>query len=193
MKTKPEQDHAVPAPALDLEDAADTAMLEAGTGLLTGWKARGAIREANGEGWARVGKAKANARANIALTSLHTAEAKIRSAIVGAAMPQIGALSARLNAATAAVDQALSSGAAAEAYTHLSSRAANVAFASELAGAGKITAEERDLLCQFALEDANQDILRTRERMNKAKAAVDALHACALEGIERAKSKLRSE
>ncbi len=177
---------------LDLEGAADTTKLKENTGFLTKIEAKGAISRANGDGWLRVEKAKANARANIAITSLNIAETQIRSALVGAAMPQIGALTSRLNAATAAVDQALTNGAAGEVYTHLSNRSANVGFANDLLSAGKISSEERNVIVSFSQTDASDDILRSRERMKKGKDAVDALHGCALEGIERAKEMLRN-
>lgn len=177
---------------LDLEVAADTTKLKENTGFLTKLEARGAISRANGDGLVRVETAKANARANIQITGLNIAEAQIRSALVGGAMPQIGALTTRLNAATAAVDQALTNGAAGEVYTHLANRAANVGFANDLLSAGKINSEERDVIVNLSQADASDDILRSRERMKKAKDAVDALHGCALEGIERAKEMLRS-
>jgi hypothetical protein len=177
---------------LDLETAADTTKLKENTGFLKKLEARGAISRANADGWLRVETAKANARANIAITSLNTAETLIRTTLVGGAMAQIGASTTRLNAATAAVDQALTNGAAGEVYTHLSNRAANVGFANDLLSAGKINAEERNVIVNFSQTDASDDILRSRERMKKAKDAVDALHGCALEGIERAKEMLRN-
>ncbi len=177
---------------LNLEGAVDTSKLKENTGLLSKFKVRGAISRANADGWLRAETALANARANVAITAVNISETQIRSALVGAAMPQIGALTTRLNAATAAVDQALTNGAAGEVYTHLSNRAANVAFANELLGAGKVNGEERDVVVNFCQADASDDILRSRNRMKTAKDAVDALHGCALEGIERAKEKLRS-
>lgn len=188
MKTQDAQKHQ----PLDLENVADTTMLKKNTGFFTKLEARGAISRANGDGWLRIEVAKANARTNIAMTGLNIAETQIRSALVGAAMPQIGALTTRLNAATAAVDQALTNGSAGEVYTHLSNRAANVGFANDLLSACKINAEERDVIVNFSQMDASDDILRSRERMKKAKDAVDALHGCALEGIERAKEMLRN-
>jgi hypothetical protein len=177
---------------LDLETAVDTTKLRENTGLLRKIKARGAISRANADGWLRAETALADARANVAITAVNISEAQIRSALVGAAMPQIGALTTRLNAATAAVDQALSNGAAGEVYTHISNRAANVAFANDLLSTGKVSNEERDVIVSFSQADASDDILRSRERMKQAKTAVDSLHGCALEGIERAKEKLRS-
>jgi len=177
---------------LDLEVAVDTTKLKENAGLLNKLKARGHIRRANADGWLRVEKALADARGNIATTAVSISEAQVRSALVGAAMPQIGSLTTRLNASTAAVDQALTNGAAGEVFTHLSNRAANVAFANDLLGTGKVTNEERDVIVSFSQADASDDILRSRSRMKMAKDAVDALHGCALEGIERAKEKLGS-
>lgn len=190
MSTKT-QDAQKPQP-IDLETGADTTKLEENTGFLSRLEARGAISRANGDGWKRVETARANARANIAITSLQLAETQIRSALVGAAMPQIGSLTTRLCAATAAVDQALTNGSAGEVYTHLSNRAANASFAGELLSTGKINTEEREVILSFTQSDCSDDILRSRERMKKAKDAVDALHATALEGIENAKKMLRN-
>lgn len=190
METKPKE--ALKRQPHDLENAADTTKLKDNTGFLAKIRAGGAISRVNGDGWLRVETAKANARANIAITSLNITETQIRSALVGGAMPAIGALTSRLNAATAAVDQALTNGASGEIYTHLSNRSANAGFANDLLSAGKINAEERDVIVSIAQTDASDDILRSRERMKKAKDAVDALHGCALEGIERAKEMLRN-
>lgn len=176
----------------NLEAAVDTTKLKENTSLIRKLKARGAISRANADGYVRAETALADARANVAITAVGIAETQIRSALVGAAMPQIGALTTRLNAATAAVDQALTNGASGEVYTHLSNRATNVAFANDLLGSGKVNNEERDVIVSFSQADANDDILRSRNRMKTAKDAVDALHGCALEGIERAKEKLRS-
>jgi len=177
---------------LDLETAVDTTKLKENTGLLRKITAKSAISRANAHGWLRAETALADARANVAICAVNIAETQIRSEIVGAAMPQIGALTTRLNASTAAVDQALSNGAAGEVYTHLSNRAANIAFANDLLGTGKVSKEERDVIVSFSEADASDDILRSRTRMKVAKDAVNALHSCALEGIERAKEKLRS-
>jgi hypothetical protein len=178
--------------SLEMESAVDITKLRENTGMIDKIKTRSAIRKANAEGWLQAEKAMARARTNVAITAVNIAETQIRSGIVGAAMPQIGALTTRLNAATAAVDQALTNGAAGEVYTHLSNRASNVGFANELLNANKINAEERDVVVSFCQADARDDILRTRERVKQAKGAIDALHGCALEGIERAKEMLRS-
>jgi hypothetical protein len=176
---------------LDLE-AVDITKLKENTSLLGKFKAGGAISRANADGWLRAETALANARANVAITAVNISEAQIRSALVAGAMPSIGALTTQLNAATAAVDQSLSNAAAGEVYTHISNRAANVGFANDLLSTGKVNAEERDVIVSFSQADASDDILRSRERMKQAKTAVNALHGCALEGIERAKEKLRS-
>lgn len=186
------QETQVNQPPASLEANVDTTKLKENTGLISRIKANGAISRANAVGLVRAETALADARSNVAITAVKISEAQIRSQIVGAAMPRIGALTTRLNSNTAAVDQALSNGAAGEVYTHLSNRAANVGFANDLLSTGKINAEERDVIVGFSQTDASEDILRTRERMTKAKDAVDALHGCALEGIERAKEMLRS-
>lgn len=150
----------------------------------------------------KTGKAAANAlvmvqaemvraEANIALTSLKLAEAAIRTSMVANAMPKIGALTTRVNAATTAVDQALTNGATAEAYTHLSNRAANIRLALELRDTGKATQEEAEVVISFAQADAAKDIERTRQRMAEAKDAVSGLHEFALKGIAAAKDRLQ--
>lgn len=131
------------------------------------------------------------AQANVELTSLKLTEALIRSTLVGDAMPAIGALTTRVNAATTAVDQALTNGATAETYTHMDNRAGNFKLAHELLAAGKITEEELEVLVNFAQADAVEDIQRSRTRTQAAKEAVASLHEFALKGIAEAKEHLK--
>jgi hypothetical protein len=177
---------------LDLGTAVDTTKLRENTGFIGNLKAGGAIRRANVDNLIRTETALAVSRANVAVTALSLAEAQIRSQLVAAALPAIGALTTQLNSSAAAVDQALTNGSAAEIYTHMSNRAANVGFGNDLLASGKISAEERDAIVSYTEADACDDIQRSRERGKQAKAAVMALHGCALEGVENAKDRLRS-
>ncbi len=131
------------------------------------------------------------AETNIALTTMKLAEAQIRTSMVATAMPAIGALTTRVNANTASVEQALTNGSMAEAYTHLSNRASNIRMVHDLRDAGKITQEEADVVISFAQADATSDLARTRERMAQAKEAVAGLHEFALKGIAAAKDRLQ--
>jgi hypothetical protein len=103
--------------------------------------------------------------------------------MVANTMPQIGALTTRLNANTAAVNQALTNGGLGETATHMNNRSENIKLFSELKREGKIDDEEEQVLISFAKADACQDIQRTRQRTEEARNAVDALHASALAGI----------
>ena len=187
MKTNEAQKHQTP----NLDGAADTTKMREKTGFLTAMRVQGDISRANGTGWLRVETAMADARTNIAITSINIAGTQIRSEMVGAAMPQIGTLICRLNAATAAVDQGLTNGSAGEVYTHLANRLSNSNLFNDLLSSGKINAEEREVMANLSETDASEDIIRSRERMKKAKEAVNALHGCALEGIEKSKDLLR--
>ena len=129
-------------------------------------------------------------KTNIALTALKLAEVAIRASMVGNGMAQMGTLTTRLNAATTAVDQALSNASAAETFTHLSNRDANINLMQELQQNGKITKEEAQVVISFAQADAAEDIQNSRKRMMEAKEAVQSLHEFALKGIAEAKNHL---
>ena len=73
---------------LNLEAAVDTTKLKENTSLIGKFKARGAISRANAAGFVRAETALADARSNVAITAVGIAEAQIRSALVGAAMPR---------------------------------------------------------------------------------------------------------
>jgi len=190
METKGLKDRQESTPP-NLEDRGEAAALEARTGMLQRFRALGQVSRANGDGLARVEVARANARANVAVTAIRIGEAQIRSALVGAAMPRIGALAVRLNSATGAVDAALTNAATAETVAHMSNRSGNIALANDLRDRNDITADEHRTLVKLTQEDAEFDILRTRERMQRGKQCVDGLHSCALTGIERAKEDLK--
>lgn len=132
-------------------------------------------------------KEKIKSETNIALTALKLGEASIRSAMVAESMPRIGALAVAVNGRTAAVDEALTNGCAAENFTHLSNRDSNIKSVKSLQAAGKITAEETDIIISFVTQDAAEDIQASRVRMAQAKEAVSTLHQFALTGIAKAK------
>lgn len=175
-----------PAPALDC----DVSALRAKTGMLQKLNVALATSKAAGQSLIKVSEEQIQAEANIAITSLKLAEASIRASLVGSAMPQIGALTTRVNAATASVDQALTNGAAGEVYTHFSNRAANLTLFDELLKEGKITPQEAEILISFANADAAEDINRSRLRKDEAKEAVAALSGFAIAGIEASKNRL---
>ena len=172
-----------PTNDLAINKSGDLSALRQKTGVLSRLKVSLATSRAAGEALKSIEIEKVRAEANIALTGIKLAEAAIRASLVGNAMPQIGALATRVNAATTAVDQALTNGAAAEVYTHLTNRTSNVNLANELHGSGKINKEEAAVLTTFAQADASEDIERSRRRMADAKEAVAALHSFAVKGI----------
>lgn len=149
--------------------------------------ARAAASTAAGQELARVEVTRIRVEGSVALTALKVAEAKIKTAVVSAAMPQVGALAVALNSQTASVDQALTNASAAEVATHLSNRSGNLALSRELRDSGKISADESAALEAFAINDATLDIERSRSRMAEAKQAVAYLHDFALASIAKAK------
>ncbi len=168
----------------------DVSTLRAKTGPLQKLNVAMATSKTAGQSLIQVSEEQIRAEANITITSLKLAEASIRASLVGSAMPQIGALTTRVNAATASVDQALTNGSEAEVYTHICNRAANLSLFEQLLKEGKITPEEVDVLAGFAHADAAEDIQRSRQRMAEAKKAVAALSDFAIAGIEASKNRL---
>jgi hypothetical protein len=175
---------------LSINNNGDLSELREKTGLVSRFKADRAANKARGEALKIVEIEKVHAKANIALTAIKLAEASIRASLVGNAMPQIGALTTRVNAATAAVNQALTNGAAAEVYTHIRNRASNIDLANELYADGKIDKEEAEVLISFAKADAIADIESSRRQEAEAKEAVSALHSHALKGIAESKDRI---
>ncbi len=187
MKHETKQAQAVD---MSIADSGDLSTLRQKTGFLKRMDVAWATSHAAGEGLKTVQVEQVKAETNIALTGLKLAEAAIRTSMVANAMPAIGALTTRVNAATTSVDQSLTNGVMAEACTHLSNRAANIGLANELRNAGKITQEEAEVVISFAQADAALDIQRSRQRMADAKGAVAGLHEFALKGIAEAKNRL---
>jgi hypothetical protein len=190
MKSVPVQKTAAPGAEMCVGKSGDLSTLRSQTGFLKKIGVDLATSDAAGEGLKKVLIEQVNAETNIALTGLKLTEAAIRTSMVANAMPQIGALTTRVNAATTSVDQALTNGSAAETFTHLTNRAANIGLANELRGANKITQDEAEVIVSFAEADAAEDIKRSRERMGEAKEAVAGLHQFALKGIADAKNRL---
>ena len=175
---------------MSITDSSDLSTLRQKTGFLKKIDVAISTSHAAGEALKTIRLEQVRAEANIALTSLKLTEASIRTSMVANTMPALGALTTRVNAATTSVDQALTNGVMAEAYTHLNNRAANIGLANDLRTAGKITQDEADVVISFAQADAATDIERSRQRMTDAKAAVAGLHEFALKGIAEAKNKL---
>lgn len=184
--TKPE----LPESTISIGNSGDLSSLRQKTGALKKLDVKWATSRAAGEELKKVQIEQMKAEGNIAFTGVKLGEAAILTAMVANAMPQIGALTTRVNAATTAVDQALTNGNAGETYTHLSNRAANVQLANDLRISGKISSEEAEVVISFAQADAADDVNRSRQRMADAKTAVSSLHEFALKGIAAAKNKL---
>lgn len=176
---------------MSIASSGDLTSLREKAGWLGGLKADHKTGKAAAAALTMVQGEMVKAEGNIALTGMKLAEAAIRTSMVANAMPAIGALTTRVNAATTAVDQALTNGAMAEAYTHLSNRAANIRLANELRDTGKATPDEAEIVISFATADAAKDIERSRQRMGEAKDAVAGLHEFALKGIAAAKDRLQ--
>lgn len=180
-----------PVPSLKIEDDTDLSAISEKTGWLEKRRVNKQTSKVAGKALQMLQEERVKSEANIALTSLKLSESAVRASLVGNAMPAIGALTIRVDAATTAVDQALTNSAMAETYTHLSNRAANINLARQLHAADKITADEADVVISFAQKDAKDDIERSRERMAQAKEAVAGLHEFAMKGIAAAKDRLQ--
>lgn len=176
-----------PGTSVAVADGPNLSPLRAKAGLLRRLSAHAAVSAAAGQELSRVEVARVHVEGAIALTGLRLAEAKIKTALVATAMPQVGALAVALNSQTTSVDQTLTNSAAAEVVTHLTNRSANVDLAQELRQGGKISDEESATLEAFATNDAALDIERSRARMADAKQAVQCLHDYALASIAKAK------
>lgn len=135
-------------------------------------------------------EAQIEAEKNIGLTALKLSETAIRASLVGTAMPAIGALATRVNAATTAVDQSLTNGFVAETYTHLRNRAANAALAHELHRDGAVNQDDAQVMIDLAHEAANKDVARSFKRMEVSKTAVEELASYAINHIADAKNRL---
>ncbi len=153
------------------------------SGPLKQFLVRRATSRAAGNALTRLEVMKIEGEEDIARTGISLAVAKIKTAMLSNAMPEIGALTTRLNAATTAVDQALTNGGLAEMSMHMNNRAANKKLFGDLKAEGKITGEEKSVLDSFAEEEAVKDIERTRNRNEDAKAAVATLHSYGLTGV----------
>lgn len=175
---------------MSLADSSDLSTLRQKTGILKKIDVAFATSHAAGKGLKAVQIGQVEAETNIALTGLKLAEAAILTSMLANAMPAMGALTTRVNAAITSVDQALTNGVMAEVYTHLRNRAQNIGLATELRASGTITPDESEVIASFAQADAASDIQRSRERMTDAKAAVSALHEFALKGIADTKNRL---
>lgn len=176
---------------MSLASSSDLTNLREKAGFIGRLNASGETKKAAAAALQAVQVGQVQAEKNIQLTSLKLAEASILTSMVGNALPAIGALTVRVNAATTAVDQALTNGAMAETYTHLKNRGANIALAKELRTNAQISIEEEEVIVSFAQADAAQDIQSSRQRMSEGKEALGALHKCALGWIAAAKDKLQ--
>jgi len=159
-------------------------------GVLSRVKVRLATSRAAADAVKHIEQQRVSAYVNIAITSIKLAEVAIRASLVGNAMPAIGALATRVNEATTAVDQSITNSAAAQVYSHMENRQQNLKLVEELLQEGKVSVDEGEVLKNFALADACEDIEGSRRRKAEAKAAVACLHSFALRGIAEAKDKI---
>lgn len=139
-----------------------------------------------------VERARTEEEARIAITAIKLGGASLRAALIAQTTPQLGALTTKANAATAAVDQALTNAHAGEVYTHLYNRAENFQLADDLAAANKITQDEANTIKEFAANNAALDVMRSAKRTEMAKDALDELHSYAMEGITKAREYIGS-
>lgn len=166
-----------------ISKSSDLSALKEKTGIVSRMRTKLATSRAAGEALRNIERERIREQASVELTAIKVASTAIRAAILGNAMPTIGALTTRLNAATAAVDQALTMGNSAEVATHMFNRTRNLATVDELQRDGKITGEESDAMKSFAHEDAYEDIKSSRHREAAAKQAVATLYDCALKNL----------
>jgi hypothetical protein len=176
-----------PSTPLSLSNSTNLIAIEKHTRLLDRWRADRAASRQAGYSLADLKTQRILAEQRIANTALKIAEVQIKSALVAGSMARIGALAADLNQKTAAVEERLTTGNHAELVAHCENRAASVASFKSLEQQGRISPEEATALTSFAQGDLVDDINRSRDRTNKAKEALGALHGFALDGIARAK------
>lgn len=166
------------------------ATIEKNAGVLgrvsANWNTRGAASDALTE----IRKTQINALKDVQKTGIALATATIKAAMVAEAMPALGTLTTRLNMATGSVDQALTNSAAVETYTHFTNRQQNLDMVASLLAAGKMTAEEAELINEQVRADSYTDINRTRARQEMAKETVAAIHSFGVAHIQNAKDGL---
>ena len=153
------------------------------TGIAVSGEASRALRSLEIE---RIG-----AERQIARTAIAVGTAKVCSALVARSMPQIGALTVKLNAATSAVDATLTSGCAAEVVSHILSRSQNLKEVAGLRANGHIEETEEKALVDMLESDLADDVERARVRKAAAKEGVTKLHAHALGGIAEVEKRLQ--
>jgi hypothetical protein len=176
--------------AITVADTVDVSSLRMKAGPLSRIGAALKASAAAGTELGGVEVARVRVLAGIARTGLALAEAKIKTAMVAAAMPEIGALTVNLNARTTAVDQALTNGTAAELITHIENRSATLAINRDLREQNKATEEEVAGLDACANADATRDMESSRQRQAQAKEAVQRLHGMALSSLSNVKLRL---
>jgi len=178
-------------PTLDqnLKENSNIEELREKTGAIQRFMIDRSISKESAKIYKKVEKERLNEEANIAVTAIKLAGTSIVAAMVAKAMPSLGALTTSVNSATAAVDQALSNGNSAEIYTHMKNRNKSGQLFDELSANGEITTEETKIIKDLIDENTAGDISRSKERMEKAKNAVDVLHSMALVGITNAENK----
>lgn len=174
---------AVPDKPLSLGKTDNLPVLQDKTGIVSRMRTKLATSRAAGEALRNIERKRIYEQASVELTAITVAGTAIRAAIVGNAMPVLGALITRLNVATDAVDQAITNGCAAAETTHLVNRGRNFSMVDELHHDATVTTEESEALKSSIHANAVEDIERSRQRMAAAKQRVTALHDCALKNF----------
>lgn len=128
---------------------------------------------------------------NVECTAISLAEAQLRQSLVASSLTTIGSLTTQVNGQTAAVVGALTSGLGAEMISHIKNRAANNRIVKDLAQAGALSADEAQEIQEVLYAVSREDMVAGEARARRGKAAVEALAAHAIDGLERTKDFLQ--
>ena len=128
---------------------------------------------------------------NIEVTAISLAETQLRQSLVASSLTTIGTLTTQVNSQTAAVRGALTSGLGAEILSHVKNRDANNRVVNHFVTTGTITSDEGEEIKAVLYDVSRDDIKAGIARTDKSKAAVEALAAHAIDGLERTKDFLQ--
>jgi len=131
------------------------------------WQAGAALRD--------VQRQEIDANARIAGTAIQLSEMQVRKALIGGAMPAIGALTATLIVRTQQVDAALTNTTQAGAQAIVANRSATRLALDESFRAGHVSDQERDALIALADADHAGDLERHRARVDTCREVVNTL------------------
>jgi polyhydroxyalkanoate synthesis regulator phasin len=128
---------------------------------------------------------------NVECTALSLAEAQLRQTQVASCLTTIGSLTTQVNSQTAAVVGSLTSGLGAEMISHIKNRDSNNRVVNHLVQAGALSADEGQEITDVLYTVSREDMMAGEARARKSKAAVEALAAHAIDGLERTKDFLQ--